>query len=177
MFKQRPFVNFYGPIFILYELSTPFLNIHWFLDKLQLTGSNYQWINGILLITVFFFSRIVWGLLNSYFVTMDVLTAWNNGSIIYNEADPAATKLGLGQDVPAAMYGSADPRAEIMRFASDRSVPLWLAGSYLAANITLNVLNMYWIGQMVKTIRARFDPPFGTKGTTPAKERREKKRQ
>jgi len=115
--------------------------------------------------------------LNSFFVTMDVWTAWTNGSIIYNESDPAGTKLGLAQDVPAAMYGSADPQAEIMRFASDRSVPLWLAGSYLAANITLNILNMYWIGQMVKTIRARFDPPFGTKGTLPAKERKEKKRQ
>ncbi|PQE26753.1 DUF887 domain-containing protein [Rutstroemia sp. NJR-2017a BVV2] len=29
-FQQRPFANYYGLNFVLYELSTPFLNIHWF---------------------------------------------------------------------------------------------------------------------------------------------------
>jgi len=36
---QRPFVNYYGCTFILYELSSPFLNFHWFFDKLDMTGS------------------------------------------------------------------------------------------------------------------------------------------
>lgn len=43
-------------------------------------------------------------------------------------------------------------------------VPLWLAGAYLASNIVLNCLNIFWFGKMVATIRSRFAPPFGTKG-------------
>jgi hypothetical protein len=35
---------------------------------------------------------------------------------------------------------------------------------YLASNITLNSLNIFWFGKMVQTIRSRFDPPLGTKG-------------
>ncbi|KAK0516302.1 hypothetical protein JMJ35_000905 [Cladonia borealis] len=57
----RPFCNYYGLSFILYELSTPFLNIHWFLDKTHLTGSTAQFLNGIILITTFAGSRLVWG--------------------------------------------------------------------------------------------------------------------
>jgi hypothetical protein len=36
---NHPFANYYGLNFILYEISTPFLNIHWFFDKLNMTGS------------------------------------------------------------------------------------------------------------------------------------------
>jgi hypothetical protein len=35
--SQRPFLNYFAPTFILYELSSPFLNIHWFLDKVNMT--------------------------------------------------------------------------------------------------------------------------------------------
>ena len=45
-----------------------------------------------------------------------------------------------------------------MRFAGDRSVPLWLAASYLASNIVLNILNVHWLGRMIETIRKRFEP-------------------
>jgi hypothetical protein len=58
---------------------------------------------------------------------------------------------------------AGEPISEIMQFAGEKAVPRWLAGSYLASNITLNVLNWYWMGQMIKTIRKRFEPPFGTK--------------
>jgi len=43
------------------------------------------------------------------------------------------------------------------------TIPLWLSMAYLASNITLNSLNFYWFAQMIKTIRKRFDPPFGTR--------------
>ena len=46
--QQRPFVNYYAPTFILYELSSPFLNIHWFCDKLNMTGSKIQLYNGFI---------------------------------------------------------------------------------------------------------------------------------
>ena len=58
---KRPFLNYYGLNFVLYELSTPFLNIHWFLDKCRMTGSRFQLVNGIALIASFGASRLVWG--------------------------------------------------------------------------------------------------------------------
>ncbi|KAK3080578.1 hypothetical protein LTS18_000118, partial [Coniosporium uncinatum] len=61
----RPFVNYYAPTFILYELSSPFLNIHWFCDKLHLTGSTIQLLNGVVLLATFFGCRLCWGTFNS----------------------------------------------------------------------------------------------------------------
>ncbi|TCD63548.1 hypothetical protein EIP91_005294 [Steccherinum ochraceum] len=68
----RPFLGYYSPRFLLWELSTPFLNIHWLLDKLDLTGSIYQYVNGILLLGVFFGVRLVYGIWMSseFFVTL-----------------------------------------------------------------------------------------------------------
>ena len=58
---QRPFLQYFSPRFLLWELSTPFLNIHWFLDKTGRTGSTFQLVNGILLLCTFFGVRIVYG--------------------------------------------------------------------------------------------------------------------
>ncbi len=30
-----PFAFYFGGVFLMFELSTPFLNIHWFLDKVN----------------------------------------------------------------------------------------------------------------------------------------------
>lgn len=159
----RPFVNYYGPVFILYELSTPFNNVHWFLDKLHLTGSMYQWVNGIILIVTFFLCRLVWGGINSYFVFADMFSAFNAGRVFGNS--DLGLKLGLGDSAPTASGDEMNAtNAQIMRFAGDKTLPLWLAMSYLASNIVLNLLNYYWMNKMIETIRKRFDPPFGTKG-------------
>ena len=165
-------MNFYASVFILFELSSPFNNIHWFLDKLHLTGSTYQWINGIILIITFFCCRLVWGAFNSYWVFSDIWQAIQHGRLI-GDSD-LGLKLGLGQSVPATTAeetAARSPRAEIMQFAGDQSVPLWLATSYLLSNIVLNCLNYYWMGKMIETIRKRFDPPFGTKGVGEEKEK------
>lgn len=63
----------------------------------------------------------------------------------------------------AAVVKTEEPISEIMKYAGTRQVPVWLAASYFLSNLTLNCLNWYWMGQMIKTIRKRFDPPFGTK--------------
>ncbi|CAB4425192.1 unnamed protein product [Rhizophagus irregularis] len=31
LFAYRPFLNYYGAVFLMFEISTPFLNIHWFM--------------------------------------------------------------------------------------------------------------------------------------------------
>ncbi len=66
LFSFRPFLMWFGPAFLAFELSTPFLNIHWYLDKLHMSGSYLQLINGILLLASFFAVRIVWGWFMSY---------------------------------------------------------------------------------------------------------------
>ncbi|KAF2749776.1 DUF887-domain-containing protein [Sporormia fimetaria CBS 119925] len=147
----RPFVTHYAPIFILYELSSPFLNIHWFCDKLNMTGSKLQLYNGILLLLTFFSARLVFGTYQSIRVFTDIYTALTSDGFAYELDGKHAT-------------GAHD--ADIMQFAMhERHVPLWLAGCYLASNLTLNGLNWFWFGKMIETLRKRFDPPFGTRKT------------
>ncbi|KAI8086625.1 TLC domain-containing protein [Halteromyces radiatus] len=62
IFGYKPFVNYYGAIFLMYELSTIFLNFNWFMDKIGWTGTKAQLINGIFLILSFFGARIVFGI-------------------------------------------------------------------------------------------------------------------
>ncbi|KAI0289857.1 TLC domain-containing protein, partial [Russula brevipes] len=62
----RPFLAYYGPRFLLWELSTPFLNIHWMLDKTGQTGSPLQLVNGLILFSTFAAARLVYGTMISY---------------------------------------------------------------------------------------------------------------
>ncbi|RUS22129.1 TLC domain-containing protein [Endogone sp. FLAS-F59071] len=68
----RPFLNYYGAVFLMFEMSTPFLNINWFLDKLGMTGSPAQIVNGIFLLLTFFWVRLVFGFYMSYRTYVDV---------------------------------------------------------------------------------------------------------
>jgi len=70
----RPWCAYYGPRALLWETSTIFLNIHWFLDKAGKTGSKVQLINGLMLLAAFFFGRLMYGGYISYdFIS----TLWN----------------------------------------------------------------------------------------------------
>ncbi|KAK5115949.1 hypothetical protein LTR62_000405 [Meristemomyces frigidus] len=81
MLGFRPFANYYGVNFILYNLSTPFLNVHWLLDKLGKTGSNLQLVNGIALISTFFSARLVWGSYQTWLLSRDMYEAWQSGPV------------------------------------------------------------------------------------------------
>lgn len=144
---------FYCPVFLLYELSSPFLNVHWFCDKLDLTGSIYQAVNGAFLTSTFFGCRIVWGLYNSYNTFFDMYTAIKAGHS-QRQTGILGEETGMGsmfQRENGVWYG-------------EMYLPIWLASIYLASNLTLNMLNLYWFSKMIETIRKRFDPPLGTKG-------------
>jgi len=145
----RPFVNFYAPTFILYELSSPFLNVHWFCDKLHLTGSRIQLYNGILLLFTFFGCRLVWGTYQSIRVYQDVWAAIQSpGPTIAALSNGTTTASGLGYT----------GELEMMRFEGEGFVPVWLASTYLGSNIVLNTLNFYWFGKMIETVKKRFTP-------------------
>ncbi|KAK3172663.1 hypothetical protein OEA41_005987 [Lepraria neglecta] len=68
----HPFANYYGIAFVLYELSTPFLNFHWFFDKCNMNGSRIQLYNGILLLIAFFGCRLAWGTYQTVHIYRDI---------------------------------------------------------------------------------------------------------
>ena len=145
----RPFVNHYCPTFVLYELSSPFLNIHWFLDKCGMTGTRLQLYNGLLLLGTFFGARLLWGTYQSLRVYQDVWAA-----IHFDSADPNMDHAVM---VQGWRNGTVGKDAD-MRFVTGDSVPAWLAGVYLGSNVVLNSLNYYWFGAMVRAVRKRFEP-------------------
>lgn len=154
-FHQRPFLNYYSPVFILYELSTPFLNIHWFCDKLNMTGGKVQLYNGIALLATFFGCRLVWGTYQSYVVYVDMWRAVHEGpSASYISAAFKDTTQGIDEN--------------LMHFAKDAGpVPVWLAGTYVLSNVTLNTLNWYWFVKMITAVKKRFEPPTEKKEKVP----------
>jgi hypothetical protein len=154
--SQRPFVNYYATTFILYELSSPFLNIHWFCDKLNMTGSTIQFVNGIVLLITFFSCRILWGSYMSINVFGDVWHAYKAGPVILT--DPQSGKLNSN-----TVVGNAGFKHDVMQFADGQYIPLWLAATYLASNLILNGLNWFWFNKMIETLRKRFEPPLGTR--------------
>jgi len=156
---QRPFVNYYGCTFILYELSSPFLNFHWFFDKLDMTGSKPQLYNGIMLLFTFFSCRLVWGTYQSVRVYQDVWAIMHHTPAAASIHFDALNNGTAGSAAAAAGKSAAPIHGDIMRFAGEEYVPLWLAFTYLGSNVILNTLNFYWFGKMVETVRKRFQPP------------------
>lgn len=143
-------MNYYGCTFILWELSTPFLNIHWFFDKLGMTGSRAQLYNGLLLLFTFFSCRLIYGTYQSVKVFTDIYAAINAHPVLPIPRDTDDTLVLAG----------------VMRFATSRStVPPWLAVTYLMSNITLNGLNFYWFIMMIRAVRKRFQPAKITEKT------------
>jgi TLC domain len=163
-----PFLNFYGPVFILYELSSPFLNVHWFCDKLGLTGSKLQWYNGVILLATFFGCRLVWGTYQSLRVYQDVWAAMHLDTSTPGHLDVGSVMHNITNSIP--IFSARDgqmclgeqscvaAQAEVMKFAGPGTdaIPLWLAIGYLSCNLLLNSLNFYWFGRMVETVSARF---------------------
>jgi hypothetical protein len=151
-------VNFYSSTFILYELSSPFLNFHWFFDKLDMTGSKAQLYNGIMLIFTFFCCRLCWGTYQSLRVAQDIWAGLHHTPAAANIHFDALNN-GTAANLDALAGKSAAPiNTGIMRYAGEEYVPLWLAFTYLGSNIVLNTLNFYWFGKMIETVRKRFEP-------------------
>ncbi|KAH8730979.1 TLC domain-containing protein [Phaeosphaeriaceae sp. PMI808] len=142
----KPFGNYYGLSFVLYELSTPFLNIHWFCDKLGMTGSKLQLYNGIALLVTFFACRIVWGTYSSFLIYSDIYKALTTAS-----HNPMGSLL---------MDAKCEGDMSIMEFSGSNcdigDLPMWLVSVYLVGNTALSLLNFYWFNQMLKAVRKRF---------------------
>ena len=156
MLPKRPFANYYGIAFILYELSTPLLNIHWFLDKCNMTGSRAQLLNGIALLIAFFSCRLVWGTYQSASIYIDI---WRLARTPHHQG------LLSKQGISSITKGLSSEHSEVMRFAGDRVLPPWLTVVYLGSNTLLAFLNFYWFGKMIQAGQKRFPakPTYGHK--------------
>ncbi|BCR83670.1 TLC domain-containing protein [Aspergillus chevalieri] len=164
----RPFVNFYTPVFILYELSSPFLNMHWFFDKVNMTGSKAQWYNGMALLSVFFSCRLVWGTWRSVHVYSDMWQAlsqtWSATASSASTLDPvniSANVFKIRDGNLCVDEACAKAQAEISKYShyTAAGTPTWLVVTYILSNIVLNSLNYYWFSKMIETVLKRFRGP------------------
>ncbi|TVY75981.1 putative TLC domain-containing protein [Lachnellula suecica] len=119
-------------------ISTPFLNIHWFCDKMKMTGSKLQLVNGVALLATFFCGRVLWGNYQSLNIYSDV---WKSMSA----SEETVLSLGKGGITNAS------------------KLPVWLVFVYLGSNTILNFLNLYWFAKMVQALMKRFQPPSSSK--------------
>lgn len=111
-----------------------------------MTGTRAQLYNGLLLISTFFFCRLVYGTYQSYLVFRDI---WNVIGL-----QPSASALNDAPKTPGAF-----PSEDVMSFLTpSTAVPIWLGAAYLASNLVLNFLNFYWFVMMVKAVKKRFVP-------------------
>lgn len=122
-------------------MSTPFLNLHWYFDKCNMTGGKAQLVNGVALLITFFGSRLIWGTYQSVMVYRDILAVFQRN-----------TTDGLGSNILTGESG-------VMRFSDGKVLPLWLAYTYLGSNTLLTVLNFYWFWRMIETVTKRFRSP------------------
>ncbi|KAL7410663.1 DUF887-domain-containing protein [Mrakia frigida] len=97
--SYRPFLGYYGPRFLMWELSTPLLNLHWFLEKTNRSGSPLMILNALLLMAVFFSVRIVYGLYMSYNFFEALLSQWDEiplvMHVVYMSGNIALNGLNL----------------------------------------------------------------------------------
>jgi len=66
------YLNYWGCFFLLYELSTPFLNFAWLMDKAKCPFPIIKTFFGLLLIITFFLIRIIGGTIGAYYVLIDL---------------------------------------------------------------------------------------------------------
>jgi len=137
--------------------------MHWFFDKLGMTGSRAQLYNGLVLIGTFFSCRLVWGTWQSFLIYRDLwfgVTIGPDYTAILGAGKSANGDFVVSPTSPPARY------AETMRFVTpDTVIPIWLAAVYVGSNLTLNSLNFYWFFKMIDAVRKRFEPAAeGKKG-------------
>jgi hypothetical protein len=158
--EQKPFVNYYATTFVLYELSSPFLNIHWFCDKLGWTGGTLQLVNGIILLITFAGCRLVYGTYGTYSLWSDIFSMVRAARVAPNSPPLLFSPFAVNA---TTSFNNPIEALQVVKFAPlTPYIPTWLWVANLASNLVLNILNWYWYSQMVSAIRKRFPPPFGT---------------
>ncbi|KAF5102052.1 hypothetical protein D0Z00_000512 [Geotrichum galactomycetum] len=91
--SMRPLLLSYSPHFLLFELSTPFLNVNWFASHLPEGSISFgvQKINGLFLMATFFSTRIIWGFYQAFSVVSDLFF----GAADYVPVHPLWASIGV----------------------------------------------------------------------------------
>ncbi|KAI5451191.1 hypothetical protein NCC49_002067 [Naganishia albida] len=78
-FSFRPFCAYFGPSFLLWELSTPMLNLRYFFGKFGLDQKfpALSLVNDLLFVAAFFFARIIGGTRDSFVFFREMITRWD----------------------------------------------------------------------------------------------------
>jgi hypothetical protein len=143
---------------VLYELSTPFLNIHWFLDKAGKTGSTVQLVNGIGLIAAFFGCRLIWGNYQTVQLSLDALSAWKVSASAGCFNIHGGHHHRSSSSASSSLYATSPPTTPHPLPLCSADFPTRLLTVYLVGNTILSALNIYWFGLMLKALRKRFTP-------------------
>ncbi|KAI8322009.1 hypothetical protein GQ54DRAFT_304328 [Martensiomyces pterosporus] len=75
LLSYTPFLQYYGACFMMFEVSTLFLNLHHALEDMGFKDSILYFINGMALVSSFFFARIVYGTILSINVWRDMASS------------------------------------------------------------------------------------------------------
>ncbi|GLC37227.1 hypothetical protein PLESTB_000993600 [Pleodorina starrii] len=67
------FLHCHGAAFLMWEISTPFVHIRWFMYKAGWANSVIYVVNGLMMVAAFFGCRIAWGYYQSYMLVTDVV--------------------------------------------------------------------------------------------------------
>ena len=134
--RQHPFGLYYGIQYALVELSTPFVNIHWFLNKLDKAGSTFQIVNGMLLIVTFACCRLIWGSYLTFVFFRDVWTALHAPQSSWTEYNYSPSERPL---------------------ILEHRAPWWLAVMFMISNAVVMSLSAFWFTKMIATIQKHID--------------------
>ena len=130
-----------------------------------MTGGKLQWYNGMILLSVFFGCRLMWGTYSSLRVYQDVWHTMHlstqSGPVLRELREKPHSSVFTPRDGQLCLGEKSCvlAQSEVMRFTGmqTQAIPLWLALLYLGCNLVLNTLNWYWFGKMVETVRKRFE--------------------
>lgn len=71
----QPFILYYSAVFIVFEVSTPFLNLRWLGIRFPNCFSDtFNLVNNAILILIFFFVRVCYGWYQTYRLTTDFIS-------------------------------------------------------------------------------------------------------
>lgn len=144
-----------------------------------MTGSRAQWYNGMLLLSVFFSCRLIWGTWQSAVVYSDMWKAlqqtWSATAshALEGPVDITSTVFSVQSSGLCFDETCARANAEISKFKTFTAggVPTWLVVTYVASNLILNFLNYVWFYKMVETVLKRFRDPAESADAKPGKEK------
>jgi hypothetical protein len=133
---------YYGIQYALIELSTPFVNFHWFLNKLGRAGSKLQIANGMVLIVVFATCRLVWG---SYLTVVFSRDAWS-------------ALHAKGSHWTVYDYS---PRQDPLLL--EHEALWWVVAVFLSSNAVIMSLSAFWFTKMIKMVGGHMASTGGKK--------------